>query len=87
MDSHRLQAQTQVAWSLDRDWFHRNSTGFANGSLIDIGLATPVIGNNTTVSLTLSIPDGSGQGTFQVPIGEGELDTATGGLLRRVHGP
>ena len=78
VDSHRLQALTQVTWSLDRDWFHRNSTGFANGSLIDIGLATPVTGNNTTVSLTLSIPDGSGQGTFQVPIGEGELDTATG---------
>lgn len=77
-DSHRLQAEAQVTWSLDRDWFHRNTTGFANGTLVDAGLATPIIGNNTTIVVDISVPDTEGQGTTQIPIGQGAVNTSTG---------
>ena len=73
-DTHRLQAEAQVTWSLDRDWFHRNTTGFANGTLVDAGLATPIIGNNTTIVVDISVPDAEGQGTTQIPIGQGALN-------------
>ena len=83
VDLHRLQAEAQATWSLDRDWFHRNTTGWVNGTLVDSILGTPVLGNNTSVRVDISVPDTSdsadqSQGTVQVPFTQGWLDTASG---------
>ena len=49
-----------------------------NGTLVDAGLATPIIGNNTTIVIDISVPDAEDQGTTQIPIGEGAINTSTG---------
>ena len=56
LDYHRLQAEVQAIWTLDRDWYHRNTEGWINGSLSDSILATPVIGNNTSINIDISVP-------------------------------
>ena len=53
---HRLQAEAQAIWTLDRDWYHRNTTGWINGSLSDSLLVVPVLGNNTSINIDISIP-------------------------------
>lgn len=56
LNYHRLQAEVQATWALDRDWYHRNTGGWVNGSLSDSLLATPVLGNNTSISFDISVP-------------------------------
>ena len=62
-------------------------TGFANGTLVDAGLATPIIGNNTTIVVDLSVPDADGQGTTQIPIGQGAVNTSTGAFSVQFTAP
>ncbi|HII52648.1 MAG TPA: hypothetical protein HA329_02595, partial [Candidatus Thalassarchaeaceae archaeon] len=56
LNHHRLQAEAQATWALDRDWYHRNTGGWINGSLSDSLLAVPILGNNTSVNIDISVP-------------------------------
>jgi hypothetical protein len=58
LNHHRLQAEAQATWALDRDWYHRNTGGWINGSLSDSLLAVPILGNNTSINIDISVPLG-----------------------------
>ena len=85
VDVVRIQAQSNSTVSIGSDWTPRGTSNWVSGFAQDRNLGTPVIGNNSSVTVQLLIPselpplpDGSPAPDTIIRLGGSFIDTSTG---------